>query len=73
MAKHTSVFDFLGGLEQQNKTVAQWAKSKDLDLDTTYAVISGRVKGKRGHAREIVRAMGLPVPTMHTKPASRAA
>lgn len=54
--------DFQQDLAKQNKTVRQWALDEGFDLSTVYAVCHGRTKGKFGASRQVMKAMGLPVP-----------
>lgn len=54
--------DFLRELDERNQTVAAWAKERNFPLSVVYQVTRGRLVGKHGVSRDIVRAMGLPVP-----------
>ena len=61
---------FLKGLEDQNKTLASWAREQGFALGEVYALTRGRTQGRRGQAREILIAMGITPPPMFA--ASRA-
>jgi len=43
-------------------TVTAWADQRGFSRATVYAVLSGRVKGRRGEAYEIAKALGIVVP-----------
>lgn len=60
-----SVKDFLAALAKSDVTIAEWAREREFPLSTVYLVTQGRLVGRRGVSRKIVRAMGLPVPPMH--------
>lgn len=64
MSKTTSrtLSDFQQDLAKQQKTIRQWAIERGFDLSTVYAVCHGRTKGKFGASRQVMKAMGLPVP-----------
>jgi gp16 family phage-associated protein len=55
---------FLQDLQRQNKTVAAWARDKDLALHHVYMVLNGRTVGRHGKAREVLLAMGITPPPM---------
>lgn len=67
MPKHKTTDDFLTELDKSNLTVAAWARANQRDLCMTYSVIRGVAKGRRGEARQIMKAMGLPLPPMHQR------
>lgn len=46
-------------LDQQGKSVTEFAAEHDLDLHTTYQVLSGAKKGKRGEAHKAAVALGI--------------
>tara|TARA_B100001105_G_scaffold252807_1_gene245117 strand:- start:10360 stop:10599 length:240 start_codon:yes stop_codon:yes gene_type:complete len=56
---------FLKELEAQNKTVAEWARERNLDLNVVYMVVRGRAVGRRGKCRQAMHAMGIQLPPMH--------
>lgn len=43
-------------------TVTEWADHRGFSRATTYAVLAGRVKGVRGEAYQIARALGIIEP-----------
>lgn len=53
---------FLRDLADQNKSISAWAQEHGFSLNAVYAVTMRRNSGVRGQSREIVRAMGLPLP-----------
>ncbi|OJX35043.1 phage-associated protein, BcepMu gp16 family [Paenacidovorax caeni] len=65
-AANKSVADFLRTLEKQDITLAEWSRRNGLDMQAVYTVCSGRALGRRGKARAVMAAMGLPLPPMHT-------
>jgi gp16 family phage-associated protein len=66
-----TVADFLSELESKNLTLASWARDTGMDMQVTYMVSRGRCTGRRGKARDVMKAMGVEVPP--TFQASRAA
>ena len=60
-----TVADFLRTLEEQDLSLAEWARRKNLNMQAVYTVCSGRAQGKRGETRRAMKAMGLPLPPMH--------
>nr|WP_031306581.1 DNA-binding protein [Pseudomonas chengduensis] len=46
-------------IESQGKTVKEFAESNDLDLHTTYQVLAGTKKGKRGEAHKAAVLLGI--------------
>lgn len=62
---------FLRGLEGQNKTLASWAREHGFDVGEVYSLSRGRTKGRRGQAREILKAMGIEPPPMFRAEAAR--
>lgn len=62
-----TVAEFLTSLEAKEMTVAQWAREKGLPARTVYSLIKGRYTGRTGQAREVLKAMGLPTPPIHSK------
>lgn len=61
---YKSLSQFLNELEEQNKTLSDWAREKDFPLALVFAVARGRITGKRGQSREILIAMGVRPPPM---------
>lgn len=57
---------FLADLESKNLTLADWARQHDFNVTTVYAISAGRLRGRRGHARDILKAMGVALPPMST-------
>jgi len=53
-------------------TLAQWARQKKLPMSVVYQVAAGRSVGARGAARQVMKAMGVPVPVMHAQAATSA-
>jgi gp16 family phage-associated protein len=53
---------FLAALDEAELTVADWAREKKLPLTHVYQVLQGRMVGRRGTARQVIKAMGLPLP-----------
>ena len=70
---HSSVHAFLYSLSQSDRTLADWAREHDLPLTTVYQVCNGRLKGRHGEARRVLRAMGVTLPPMHERAAKEAA
>ena len=64
-AAHQSVASFLRTLEKENITLAEWSRRNNLDMQAVYTVCSGRALGRRGKTRQVMAAMGLPLPPMH--------
>lgn len=67
MTKFKTIEDFLEHLDSQDQTLAGWAKKQKMDLNVTYAVARGTAKGRRGNSRLVMRAMGLPLPSMRNQ------
>lgn len=66
MAQRKTVADFLRDLEKENITLAEWSRRNKLDMQAVYTVCNGRALGRRGKTRDVMKAMGLPLPAMHT-------
>lgn len=49
-------------MREHGVTISAWADRRGFSRTMTYAVLSGRVRGLRGEAYEIARALGLVVP-----------
>lgn len=65
MVRKKSVEDFLSELEKENITLAEWSRRNNLDMQAVYTVCNGRALGRRGNTRQVMAAMGLPLPPMH--------
>ena len=57
-------------LEYQGKSVQEFAREHGVDPATTYQVLAGRKKGKRGEAHKVAVLLGMkdgiiPSPTTH--------
>ncbi|MBP0943167.1 DNA-binding protein [Pseudomonas alliivorans] len=48
-------------LEQQGKSVQEFARENSIDPATTYQVLAGRKKGKRGEAHKVAVLLGMKV------------
>ncbi|OLU22540.1 hypothetical protein BVH03_25055 [Pseudomonas sp. PA15(2017)] len=46
-------------IESQGKSVKEFASENDLDLHTTYQVLAGVKKGRRGAAHKAAVALGI--------------
>lgn len=46
-------------IESQGKTVKEFAEANDLDLHTTYQVLAGKKKGKRGESHKAAVLLGI--------------
>lgn len=67
---------FLADLERQNQTLAAWARAHQFDVTAVYDLSRGRIHGRRGQAREILKAMGIEPPPMfgpRPRPTAKAA
>lgn len=62
--KVRTVADFLADLEAKNVTLAAWAREHGMDMQATYMISRGRCTGRRGKARDVMKAMGVDVPPM---------
>lgn len=60
---HKDVQAFLTALDEAELTVADWARQQKLPLTHVYQVLQGRMVGRRGTARQVIKAMGLPLPS----------
>ncbi len=58
---------FLAELADQDLTIRDWARLHQLDINTVYMAVSGRIAGTRGEARRVIRAMGLTPPPVTGK------
>lgn len=58
-------------LDQQGKSVQQFARENNVDPATTYQVLAGRKKGRRGEAHKVAVLLGIKVgiiPTQESTP-----
>ncbi|WP_426198997.1 DNA-binding protein [Pseudomonas sp. DC3200b2] len=46
-------------LDRQGKSVQQFAREHNVDPATTYQVLSGRKKGRRGEAHKVAVLLGM--------------
>ena len=62
--KARTIADFKNELEERNQSIADWARENSFPMDLVYRVAQGYAIGRYGMARQIVKAMGLPLPDM---------
>jgi gp16 family phage-associated protein len=48
-------------LEQQGKSVQEFARENNVDPATTYQILSGRKKGRRGESHKVAVLLGMKV------------
>ncbi|WP_268796498.1 DNA-binding protein [Pseudomonas huanghezhanensis] len=48
-------------LEEQGKSVQAFARENNVDPATTYQVLSGRKKGRRGEAHKVAVLLGMKI------------
>jgi gp16 family phage-associated protein len=48
--------------EQAGETISGWAGKHGFPKDAVYAILNGRIRGKRGQAHSIAVALGLKCP-----------
>lgn len=48
-------------LEQQGKSVQEFARENSIDPATTYQVLAGRKKGRRGEAHKVAVLLGMKI------------
>ena len=48
-------------LEQQGKSVQEFAREHNVDPATTYQVLSGRKKGRRGESHKVAVLLGMKI------------
>ncbi|HEY0288018.1 MAG TPA: DNA-binding protein [Pseudomonas sp.] len=48
-------------LEQQGKSVQEFARENNVDPATTYQILSGRKKGRRGEAHKVAVLLGMKI------------
>lgn len=46
-------------LEQQGKSVQEFARENSIDPNTTYQILSGRKKGMRGESHKVAVLLGM--------------
>lgn len=63
MSKDRTFEDFLKELEDQDLSVAKWAREHKLASNTVWAIGRGQVIGRSGEARRAMKLMGLPLPS----------
>ncbi|KPW96215.1 MULTISPECIES: DNA-binding protein [Pseudomonas syringae group] len=51
-------------LEQQGKSVQEFAWENSIDPATTYQVLAGRKKGRRGEAHKVAVLLGMKIGTI---------
>jgi len=54
--------DVRAQMQAHGVTITEWAEQRGFSRATTYAVLAGRVKGLRGEAYRIARALGIVEP-----------
>lgn len=57
-------------LDRQGKSVQQFAREHGVDPATTYQVLSGRKKGRRGEAHKVAVLLGIKDGIIPDAPAS---
>ncbi|GFM58850.1 DNA-binding protein [Pseudomonas cichorii] len=61
-------------LEQQGKSVQEFARENNIDPATTYQVLAGRKKGRRGEAHKVAVLLGMKIgviPSQSSDPAQK--
>lgn len=53
-------------LEQQGKSVQEFARENGIDPATTYQVLAGRKKGRRGEAHKVAVLLGIKLGSIPT-------
>jgi gp16 family phage-associated protein len=48
-------------LEQQGKSVQEFARENSVDPATTYQILSGRKKGRRGESHKVAVLLGMKI------------
>jgi gp16 family phage-associated protein len=48
-------------LEEQGKSVQEFARENNVDPATTYQILSGRKKGRRGEAHRVAVLLGMKI------------
>lgn len=60
--KARTLHDFVEELGSKNLTAAEWARQHGFDRQDVYMVLRGATRGRRGKAREVLKAMGVTPP-----------
>ncbi|WP_296261372.1 MULTISPECIES: DNA-binding protein [unclassified Pseudomonas] len=53
-------------LEQQGKSVQEFARENSVDAATTYQILSGRKKGRRGESHKVAVLLGMKIGVIPT-------
>ncbi|AQL37543.1 DNA-binding protein [Pseudomonas syringae] len=53
-------------LDQQGKSVQEFARENSINPATTYQVLAGRKKGRRGEAHKVAVLLGMKIGTIPT-------
>jgi gp16 family phage-associated protein len=56
-------------LEQQGKSVQEFARENGVDPATTYQILAGRKKGRRGEAHKVAVLLGMKDGIIPAEPA----
>lgn len=67
MTQDRTVVTFLAELEQQDKTLTEWARERKLPMNAVYRVAAQKSMGRWGQARKVLRAMGITPPPVSSK------
>ncbi|ELS42675.1 DNA-binding protein [Pseudomonas syringae] len=51
-------------LDRQGKSVQEFARENSIDPATTYQVLAGRKKGRRGEAHKVAVLLGMKIGTI---------
>ncbi|MGV8918096.1 MAG: DNA-binding protein [Pseudomonas sp.] len=51
-------------LEQQGKSVQEFAREHSVDPATTYQILAGRKKGRRGESHKVAVLLGMKIGTI---------
>ncbi|WP_342652801.1 DNA-binding protein [Pseudomonas sp. F3-2] len=54
-------------LDQQGKSVQEFARENKVDPATTYQILSGRKKGRRGEAHKVAVLLGMKIGVIPSK------
>ncbi len=57
-----TLHDFVEQLSRSKQTAAEWAEQHGFDRQDVYMVLRGATRGRRGKAREVLKAMGVTPP-----------
>ncbi|MEB0040123.1 MULTISPECIES: DNA-binding protein [unclassified Pseudomonas] len=55
-------------LEQQGKTVQDFARDHGVDPSTTYQILSGHKKGRRGESHKVAVLLGMKIGVISPDP-----